>query len=328
MKEILHYLFNHNTLSEERSYDILKSITEGKYNDIQTASFLTVFQMRDITEAEMKGFRKALWELCIPMDVEGQETICVCGTGGDGKNTFNISTLSAFLVAGAGYKVTKHGNYAVSSNCGSSNVLEALGYQFTNNTDQLKTELEQANICFLHAPFFHPAMKQVAPTRKQLKVKTFFNMLGPLINPARPTHQFAGVFNLKTLRLFSYLLEESKTTYSVVHSLDGYDEISLTSPFRIVQNKGATNITPEEIGFKTLSSNLIHGADDIKTNADLFLKILKNEGTEAQSQVVIANATMAIKTMEEKLSIEDCIAKATDSLVSGKAFTSLKKIIS
>lgn len=328
MKEILHYLFNHNSLSEKQAYDILKSITEGKYNEIQIASFLTVFQMRDITEAEMKGFRKALWELCLPMDTEGQETICVCGTGGDGKDTFNISTLSSFIVAGAGYKVTKHGNYAVSSNCGSSNVLEALGYQFTNDTEQLKKQLDQANICFLHAPLFHPAMKHVASTRKQLKVKTFFNMLGPLINPARPSHQFTGVFNLKTLRLFSYLLEDSNTTYSVVHSLDGYDEISLTGPFKIAQNKGATSYTPQEIGFPKLDSKLIHGANDVQSNAALFTKILKNEGTEAQSQVVLANASMAIQTMEEDLNFDACRAKATESLVSGSAFKSLKNLTS
>ncbi len=328
MKEILHYLFNHNSLSEAQAYDILKSITEGKYNEIQTASFLTVFQMRDITEAEMKGFRRALWELCIPMDTEGQDTICVCGTGGDGKNTFNISTLSSFIVAGAGYKVTKHGNYAVSSNCGSSNVLEALGYQFTSNTDQLKKQLDEANICFLHAPLFHPAMKQVASTRKQLKVKTFFNMLGPLINPARPSHQFTGVFNLKTLRLYSYLLEDSNTSFSVVHSLDGYDEISLTGAFKIAQNKGASTFTPEEIGFNTLDPKLIHGTDDVQSNAALFTKILKNEGTEAQAQVVVANASMAIQTMEENLSFEDCRAKAKESLVSGNAYRALKNLTS
>jgi len=208
MKKILNRLFEHEKLTRDEAREVLSKIAANDYNDSQVAAFITVYLMRTVSKDELSGFRDALLDLCLKVDMNGIESIDLCGTGGDGKNTFNVSTLSSFVVAGAGYKVTKHGNYGVSSVCGSSNVLEAVGYNFTNNIDQLKAQLDKTNIAFFHAPLFHPAMKSVAPVRRNLGVKTFFNMLGPIVNPVRPTHQISGVFSLKLLRLYQFILQE------------------------------------------------------------------------------------------------------------------------
>ena len=327
MKKILNQLFEQQKLSEKESYDILLRIGKGDFNSSQIAAFLTVFLMRKISVEELKGFQQALLDLCLPIDLSNFNTIDVCGTGGDGKNTFNISTLSAFIIAGAGYKVAKHGNYGVSSSCGSSNVLEHLGYTFTNNQSILQRQLEKANFCMMHAPLFHPAMKNVAPIRRELGVKTFFNMLGPIVNPSKPKNQLTGVFNLEIARIYNYLLQNSAKNYTILHSLDGYDEISLTGKFKAISNKGERLLSPENIGFNTITPNQIYGGETVADAAKIFVNILENKATEAQNNVVVANASFAIKTLEPNLSFAACKAKAKESLLSGKALNVLKKVI-
>ncbi len=327
MKHTLDKLFQHQELSQQDAYNILTRIGKGDFNPSQIAAFLTVYLMRNITVNELSGFRNALLDLCLKVDLSDYNTIDVCGTGGDGKNTFNISTLSAFVIAGAGYKVAKHGNYGVSSSCGSSNVLEYLGYNFTNDESILKQQLEKTNFCMMHAPLFHPAMKNVAPIRKELRIKTFFNMLGPLVNPSFPKNQLVGVFNLEIARIYNYLLQDSKKNYTILHSLDGYDEISLTGKFKAISNAGETLFTPENIGFNTQKQTDIFGGETVQEAAKIFLDVLKDECTTHQKNVVLANSSFAIKCLEPNKSIEDCIAMANESLESGNAYQSLKNII-
>ncbi len=328
MKQVLNQLFEHKNLSEQDAYNILLQIGKGDFNTSQIAAFLTVFLMRNISVQELKGFRNALLDLCLKVDFSEFNTIDVCGTGGDGKNTFNISTLSAFVVAGAGYKVAKHGNYGVSSSCGSSNVLEYLGYTFTNNQDALKKQVNDTNFCMMHAPLFHPAMKNVAPIRKELGIKTFFNMLGPIVNPSFPKNQLTGVYNLEIARIYNYLLQNSDKKYTILHSLSGYDEISLTGNFKTISNTGEQLLNPENIGFKKLNEQDIFGGNTIESNAKIFVNVLKNESTEAQQNVVLSNAAFAIKVFEPTKSIETCIEIAKKSILDGKAYKVLKKVTS
>jgi len=328
MKKILNQLFEHQHLDKEQAREILINIANQQYNSSQVAAFITVFLMRSVSVEELKGFREALLDLCVKIDFSEFNTIDLCGTGGDGKNTFNISTLSSFVVAGAGYKVAKHGNYGVSSVSGSSNVLEHLDFCFTNDQDRLKKQLDKANIAFLHAPLFHPAMKSVAPIRKELGVKTFFNMLGPLVNPSLPSNQIVGVFNLKVMRLYNYIDQGLQKNYTIVHSLDGYDEISLTSPFRVIQNSKEVVIAPESLGFEKLLQHEITGGNSIEDAAGIFMKVLNNEASEAQKNVVIANSTMAIQCINPELSVENCIEQAKTSIESGKAFQSFNTLLS
>lgn len=319
MKTLLHRLFNKEHLDYNEAKQTLTNIAQNQYNAAQIAAFLTVFQLRGIELEELKGFRDALLELCIPVNFSDFDCIDVCGTGGDGKNTFNVSTLSAFVIAGAGYKVAKHGNYGVSSVCGSSNVLEYLGYQFTNNTDQLKRQLEQANICFLHAPLFHPAMKSVAPIRQQLGVKTFFNMLGPMVNPAQPQRQLVGVFDLKLQRLYNYLYQQGNKKFAIVHALDGYDEVSLTGSFKLITNEQEQILSPAALGLPQYKAEELFGGDTIKEAADIFMQVLQGQGTVAQQNVVACNAGIAIQRFEPKSELIDCIAKAKEALQKGAA---------
>lgn len=327
MKKVLNQLFEHHKLSAEQAKEILIDISKEKYNPAQVASFISVYLMRGISVDELGGFRSALLELCVAVDLEGQESIDVCGTGGDGKNTFNISTASSFVIAGAGYKVSKHGNYGVSSICGSSNVLQHLGYTFSNDVDKLKRQLDKANICFFHAPLFHPALKSVGPIRKQLGVKTFFNLLGPLVNPARPTHQLVGVFNLKTLRLYQYLLQQSTDNFSVLHSLDGYDEVSLTSKVRVAQKTKELLLSPHDLLMPKYHPQDIYGGDDIESAAKILVNVLEGNGTQAQTDVVLINSALAIQSFNKGMSLEDCIASAKESIESGKAKTALDTLI-
>lgn len=326
MKALLQRLHQHETLSQSEAKQVLIDITNEQMNPTQLASFMTVFLMRSITIDELLGFRDALLELCVKVDLEGIESIDIVGTGGDGKDTFNISTLSCFIVAGAGYKVTKHGNYGSSSVSGSSNTLERLGYKFTNDIDQLKKELDEANICFFHAPKFHPAMKSVAGVRKQLGLRTFFNLLGPLVNPCRPTHQLFGTSSLEISRLYHYAMQESGKQFSIVHALDGYDEISLTGKFDIRNNAGHQVLNPSDIHKKQLQAKQLQGGETQEEAVRIFRNILEGNGTAAQIDVVTANAGMAIKTIKPKQSIEDCIQEATQALNNGNALKTLKKI--
>jgi len=327
MKEILQYLFNHNTLSKAEAKAILTEIAQNKFNENEVTAFVTVFLMRSITLDEMAGFQEALLRLSVPVDLGTNDLVDIVGTGGDGKNTFNISTLASFVVAGTGQKVAKHGNYGVSTISGSSNVLEELGYQFKSNSEDLKKDLEKGNICFLHAPVFHPALKSVGPLRKGLGLRTFFNILGPLVNPAKPKYSMIGVYSLEIARIYQYLLQKKNQNFLLVHALDGYDEISLTSDTKIFDKSGEYIFSAEELGFKNIEAETIFGGNSIQEAAKIFKNILEGNGTFEQNSVVLANAAMALKNTEKYGNYEDCLALATESLESGNALRSLNNII-
>ena len=326
MKHILNRLINHETISAKEAKQILINISKGDYNQSQIASFLTVFMMRSVTLEELKGFRNALLDLCIPVDLSAYNPIDLCGTGGDGKDTFNISTLSSFVTAAAGIPVAKHGNYGVSSACGSSNVLESLGVTFSNDVDFLERAIATTGICVLHAPLFHPAMKNVAPIRRELGVKTFFNMLGPMVNPSAPKNQMVGVFNLELLRLYTYLYQDSDKNYSLVHDLGGYDEISLTNSVKIVSNKSEVLFSAEDLGLQNNSQQAIFGGNSVAEASKIFKTIIAGQGTEAQNNVVCANAGLAIATAKQLTHIEG-YELAKEALFSGKANQCLTKLI-
>ncbi len=328
MKKILNHLFEHKTFSRDESKEILTNITLGKYNPSQMAAFMAAYCMRSITVDELEGFRDGMLELCLKTDLSDYELIDLCGTGGDGKDTFNISTLASFVVAGAGYKVSKHGNYGVSSGCGSSNVMEYLGYKFSNDIDHLKRSLDNAGICFLHAPLFHAAMKTVAPIRKELGIKTFFNMLGPLVNPARPKFQMVGVFSLELARLYAYLFQKSKTGYTIVHALEGYDEISLTCDFKTFSPEGEHIHSISDLGFERIDPSKIGGGSSVEESAEIFKAVLDGEGSQEQNNVVLCNAAVAIRTIKPEKSFADCFYEAEESLNSGMALRSFNRLLS
>ena len=327
MKEILNYLFAYKTLSKEMAYDVLLNLSKGTYNESEMAAFMTVFLMRSITVAELSGFREALLDLCIRVDLNGQQTLDIVGTGGDGKNTFNISTASCFVCAGAGVKVSKHGNYGVSSISGASNVMETLGYHFKQDDKKLQEEVEKAGICFLHAPLFHPALKIVGAIRKQLGVRTFFNVMGPLVNPAFPHAQMIGVYSLEIARAYNYLFQQTDKRFTLVHAMDGYDEISLTGDTRVIDNKGERNCSPETLGKRMVHPEDIYGGATIEAASKLFVRIIKGEGTWAQSAVILANAATAIQCAGLYENYEDCYQAAVTSLESGRAFEVFKTLM-
>ncbi|MAJ38403.1 MAG: anthranilate phosphoribosyltransferase [Flavobacteriaceae bacterium] len=325
MKEILNQLINHESLTKEQARSILINIASGTYNSHQVAAFMTVYMMRSIDVQELEGFRDALLELCVTVPLEDYNLIDLCGTGGDGKDTFNISTLASFVTAGAGVQVSKHGNYGVSSKCGSSNVLESLGVTFSNDGDFLKKCVDEAGICVLHAPLFHPAMKNVAPIRKDLGVKTFFNMLGPMVNPAFPKNQMVGVFNLELARKYGYLYQNTDKSYAIVHALDGYDEISLTGGSKIITPQNESIIYPSTFGLDTVEATAIVGGETVEDSAEIFRAILNGNGSQAQNRVVCANAAVAIATAEH-CSLNTAYEKAEESLLEKKALNTLKKL--
>lgn len=323
MKNILNRLINHETLSKSEAKTILVNISSNQYNASQVASFMTVFMMRNITIEELSGFREALLELCIPVDFSDYNTIDLCGTGGDGKDTFNISTLASFVVAGAGIKVAKHGNYGVSSISGSSNVIESLGIKLSNDTNFLQKSIEKANITILHAPLFHPAMKNVGSIRKELGVKTFFNILGPMVNPSFPKNQLVGVFSLELARMYSYVYQNTETNFCILHGLDGFDEISLTDETKIISKSSESIIKPENFNLNKINLEEIKGGETIEKSAKLFYNVISGNGTKSQNNVVSANAAMAISTVEN-CSILEAFEKAKYSLESGKALEKMK----
>jgi anthranilate phosphoribosyltransferase len=327
MKEILNYLFDRNILTREAARNVLLNIGQGKYSEHEVASFLTVFMMRKITPAELSGFREALLELCISIDLSDFKTIDVCGTGGDEKHTFNISTLSAFILAGAGIKVVKHGNYAVSSSSGSSNILENFGYKFSNNHDKLHKEIDLANICYMHAPLFHPAMKYVGPVRKSLKMKTFFNLLGPMINPSKPNQQVMGVYNEEAMELCNQVFKDAGINYFIVYSIDGYDEISLTGDFILASSGVKKTMTPESVGMKKVKPEEIHGGRTMEEAAGIFSELLDGKGTKARQDVAIINAAFAMNCYYPEKPIPDCIELSRESLASGKAREALRHLM-
>src|SRR6476620_6741453 len=327
MKKILQFLFEHKTLSREQAKEILTNISKGMYSEYEVTAFITVFLMRSITIEELQGFRDALLDLCVKVDLNGYKKMDIVGTGGDGKNTFNISTLSCFIVAGTGQKVAKHGNYGASSISGASNVMEQLGYKFKSDSMQLQKEIEQANICFLHAPVFHPALKAVGPIRKNLGLRTFFNMLGPMVNPASPAFQLVGVYNLEMARIYNYLLQQTGKAFTIIHGLDGYDEISLTNDTKVITAAGERIMTPQQLGKRLVDAHDLQGGNTPEEAAQLFLTILKGNGTWAQNAVVLANAAMALNCTGKYKDYEDAYHAAVESLESGKAHKCLEQLI-
>ncbi|CAG5074896.1 Anthranilate phosphoribosyltransferase [Dyadobacter sp. CECT 9623] len=327
MKNILSHLFEYKILSKDQAKDVLIGISTGKYSNSEIASFLTIYAMRSITVEELEGFRDAMLELCLSIDLSAYDPIDVCGTGGDGKDTFNISTLSCFVVAGTGQKVAKHGNHGVSSLCGSSTVLEYLGARFSNEKDVLEKKIEEAGVCFLHAPLFHPAMKNVAPVRRELGVKTFFNMLGPMVNPVSPKKQLVGVFSLELARLFAYLYQQTDKKFLVLHALDGYDEVSLTGPFKIITAHSEQILSPSDLGLQTLRAQDLAGGQTVKDSADIFMNVLNDTATSSQKQAVLANAALALHCANPELPLLDAVEAARESLESKKALYSFKKLI-
>lgn len=327
MKKILQYLFEHKTLSKEQAYRVLTDITAGKYNDHEITAFTTVFLMRSITVDELSGFRQALLDQSVSLDFGTNDFVDIVGTGGDGKNTFNISTLACFIVAGTGQKVVKHGNYGATSISGSSNVMEQTGYKFTNDAARLQADLETANICFLHAPLFHPALKSVAGMRKSLAIRTFFNMLGPLVNPAKPKYQVIGTYNNEMLRIYNYLLQQTSEHFTIVHSLDGYDEISLTGDTKVSTESGDRIYSAIELGKRSVAAKDIEGGNTTEEAARIFMNILNGKGTWSQNAVVLANAALALFTTQKYSSYNDAYLAAVDSLESGKALAVHQKLV-
>jgi len=327
MKEILNYLFTGQKLSKEEARQTLYDLAIGKYTEIEMASFLTVYNMRPVSTEELLGFREAMIELALKVETPFEKIIDVCGTGGDEKRTFNISTLTAFVVAASGAKVVKHGNYAVSSSSGSSNIMEYFGYKFSNSSDKLLKELDKTGICYLHAPLFHPAMKNVAPVRKALKVKTFFNILGPMINPAIPNAQLIGVFDQNTQEIYANVYSNLDINFAIVHSLDGYDEISLTDRFRYITKDEDKVVDPTEMNLPKIKSDELYAGNTQEDAAKTFIKILQGEGTEGQNNVIIANSAFALKCYFPEKSVEECIIIAKDSLLGKKAYDVFKKLI-
>ncbi|MDD2284294.1 MAG: anthranilate phosphoribosyltransferase [Paludibacter sp.] len=327
MKQILNRLFDHQSLTKNEATEVMSNMATGQYNEAQIAAFISVYLMRSIELDEIIGFRDALLSMAVKVDLSDFVIMDIVGTGGDGKNTFNISTAACFVVAGAGYQIAKHGNYAATSVSGSSNVLEYFGAKFTADESVLKTSLYRSGFAYLHAPVFNPAMKHVAPVRKNLGVRTFFNMLGPLINPAQPKYQCLGVFNLKMMRLYSYIYQRLGAQYTIVHSLDGYDEISLTNTAKIINNSGEFVFTPEELGFNKIEQQALWGGATVQDAASIFLNVLENKATEAQKDVVIINAAMAIQTRCPLKTINECKSEAMESLQSGAAVNAFRKFI-
>lgn len=327
MKQILSRLFNHEELSSSETRQIMLNIAQGQYPEAQIAALLTAFQMRGITVDELIGFREALMQTRVPIDFSPYKPIDIVGTGGDGKNTFNISTCACFVVAGAGYKVAKHGNYGATSVSGASNVIEQHGVRFTNDESVLRRSIEECNIAYLHAQLFNPAMKVVGPVRKALGIRTLFNLLGPLVNPSRPAYQMLGVADLPQMRLYTNVFYKLGIDFAVVNSLDSYDEISLTGEFKVITRQNEHIYHPQDLGFDKLAQSQLTGGVTKEEAATIFDHVLQNESTEAQKQCVLMNAAFAIQIMEPLLSIEECLDKARLSLESGKALATLKRFI-
>ena len=327
MKEILQYLFDHQTLSKAQAKSILLEISKDIFNEIEVTSFVTVFLMRSISLAELEGFTEALQQLSPKIDLGTHDLVDIVGTGGDGKNTFNISTLASLVVAGTGQKVAKHGNYAASTISGASNVLETLGYRFKDNEAALKNDLEKGNFCYLHAPIFHTSLKSIAPMRRNLGLKTFFNILGPLINPAKPKYTMIGVANLEIARIYQYLLQKKNADFLLVNALDGYDEISLTSDTKIIDKNGEKIFSAEDLQFKNIDPETIFGGNSIDEAAQIFKNILEGNGTYEQNAVVLANAAMALKNTGKYGDYANCLKMAKESLLEGKALNGFKKLV-
>ena len=320
-------MFDYQSLNRTEAAEVLTNIANGSYNNEQIASFITVYLMRPITMEELLGFRQALLDMALPVDLSEFDPIDIVGTGGDGKNTFNISTLSCLVLAGAGFKVAKHGNYGATSVSGASNVLEYYGAKFTTDISAIKTAMDKAGFAFLHAPLFNPAMKTVAPIRKALAVRTFFNVMGPLISPVKPKYQMLGVYSLTMLRLYNYVSQHLGINYTLVHSLDGYDEVSLTADTKVVSNTREELFSPAAMGFPTFRQEELSGGNTIDDAAKIFMNVLENRATEPQRAVVTANSAFAVQTLRPEMSFEEAKNIAAESLASGKAKQAFEKFL-
>lgn len=327
MKNILYRLFEHQNLGRDESREVLVRMARGEYNESQIAAFITVYLMRSITIDELAGFRDALLEMRVPVDLAEYNAIDIVGTGGDNKNTFNISTAACFTVAGAGYNVVKHGNYGSTSVSGASNVIEQHGVKFTSDVDVMRRSLDECNIAYLHAQYFNPALKVVAPVRRNLAVRTFFNMLGPLVNPTLPRRQMLGVYNLKLARLYYYLYQQTEVDFTIVTSLDGYDEISLTDNFKVLSNSEENIYTPEELGFVRAVKSDLYGGQTVEDAAAIFDRVLSDTATLEQKNAVVANAAFAIRTIDRNMPIEEAIGRARESIESGNALKAFRKFV-
>lgn len=327
MKEILNRLFQHATLTHDEARLLMGRITGGECNEAQLAALLTVFRMRSVTAEELTGFREALLETRVRVDLADYRPIDIVGTGGDGKNTFNISTCACFVVAGAGYPVAKHGNYGASSVSGASNVMERHGIRFTNDNDSLRRSMEGCGMVYMHAPLFNPAMKTVAGVRRSLAVRTLFNLLGPLVNPCLPAYQLLGVANLEQMRLYTTVLERLGMGFAVVNNLDGYDEISLTDEFKVVTRDYEAIYRPSELGFTTVAREDLWGGDTPEEASRIFDDVLMNRATPAQHDCVLINASFAIQAIEPLKPIEECIEQARVSLESGRALEVFRRFV-
>lgn len=327
MKQILNYLFEHQTLSKDAAKQILLDVGKGSYNEHQLTAFMSVFLMRTITLEELIGFREALLDMCLHIDFEDRRVMDIVGTGGDGKNTFNISTLACFVVAGTGQPVAKHGSYGASSVSGASNLMETLGYKFKSDVNLLMRELDETNMCFLHAPVFHPALKTVAPIRKNLGVRTFFNLLGPMVNPSNPEYQMVGVYNLEISRFYNYLLQLEQRKYAIVYSMDGYDEVSLTSEVKLITRDGESMLSPMDLSTRYVNQADIYGGETIAISTGIFMDVLNGKGTQAQQNVVLANAALALLLTEKYPDYASAFGAAQESLESGKALEVLNRLI-
>ena len=327
MKDILYKLFDYQYLTRDEARQVLVDIVSGDVPETQIASLITSFLMRSISVDEVLGFRDALLEMRVRVDVSDYSPLDIVGTGGDGKNTFNISTTSCFVVAGAGYNVVKHGNYGATSISGASNVIEQQGVKFKADNDTFRKSLDNCHLAYLHAPLFSPALKAVAPVRKSLGVRNFFNVLGPLVNPVQPEYQMLGVYDLAMARLYSYIYQEENKKFSIVHSMDGYDEVSLTSQFKVSSNNGEHLYMPEDIGFKRINQSELYGGDTPEDAATIFRNVLSATGTQAQMNVVLINAAIGIQTIEQQKTIEECLEIARESLYGKKALKVLEKFV-
>ena len=327
MKEILLRLFAHEELSSSEACSLMLGVTNGDYNDAQLASLLTVFQMRGVTVPELVGFRRALLSTRVPVDLSDYAPIDIVGTGGDGKNTFNISTCACFVVAAAGYTVAKHGNYGATSVSGASNVMEQHGVRFTADEARLRRSVEGCGVAYLHAPLFNPAMKHVASVRRSLQVRTLFNLLGPLINPCCPPYQLLGVADLAQMRLYTLTLQELGVGFAVVNNLDGYDEISLTDEFKVMTNRYETIYRPSDLGFALAPQEALSGGATPEEAAHIFDAVLQGRATQAQTDCVLINASFAIQARHPQRPIDECVAVAHEALASGKAWKTLCRFV-
>lgn len=327
MKEILLKLKNNETLSSQETCDVILGINENRYSEVQIAAMLAMLEVRGVTVDELLGFREGLLQTRIAVNLSEYSPIDIVGTGGDGKNTFNISTCACFVVAGAGYHVAKHGNYGATSVSGASNVIQEHGVKFTTDSNILKRSIEESGVAYLHAPMFHPAMKYVAPIRKALQIPTVFNLLGPLINPVKPKYQLLGVANLEQMRLYTNTLKRIGVGFAVVTSIDGYDEISLTSDFKVTTNSYESTYNPQSLGFSVANATELCGGHDVHDAKKIFDSVLECRSTPTQRHTVIVNAAFAIQAICPDKNIDECIAEARTSLDSGKALASLKKFI-